>query len=166
MTPHRPYAGFLLCLTSAFLAACGNDANRPLQLTAQDSSAIERIRSAYVAAWLADDTSAVLASMDSAALLLPPGRLPVKGHDAIRAFWWPTDGSRTTITDFQWSVEEMVGTHQLAFTRGLSTVAWQYQKDTVQAEQTSRTVSLTIFARGADGSWRIIRQMWGPPLPN
>jgi ketosteroid isomerase-like protein len=166
MIPFQAYTGFPLYLSYLILMGCSSDADRPLQLTARDSSAIQKIQSAYVAAWLADDTSAVLATLDSAALLLPPGHLPVQGHDAIRAFWWPTDGSHTTITDFEWSLDELVGTQQLAFTRGTSRVAWRYVKDTVHAEQTSRTTSLTILARAADGQWRIIRQMWGPPLPS
>lgn len=58
----------------------------------------------------------------------------------------------------------MVGTGELAFTRGVSTVEWRYVKDTVRAEQTTRSTNLTILVRGADGRWRILRQMWGPPL--
>jgi ketosteroid isomerase-like protein len=119
----------------------------------------------YVRAWLADDTAGVLATLDSAAVLLPPGSLPVKGQGAIRAYWWPTDGSRTTITLLDWTLEELAGTPGLAFSRGMSTVGWRYQKDTVRSEQTSRSTNLTIFTHGTDGRWRILRQMWGPPLP-
>lgn len=165
MTLLRKFVSSCRCLSSAALVACGVDADRRQVLTARDSSAIESVQAAYVKAWLADDTSAVLATLDSAAMLLPPGHLPVHGHDAIRAYWWPTDGSHTTTTAFDVSVEELVGTNQLAFTRGVSKVSWRYEKDTVRSEQTSRTTSLTILARGADGQWRIIRQMWGP-LPS
>jgi ketosteroid isomerase-like protein len=62
-------------------------------------------------------------------------------------------------------LDELAGTSDLAFTRGVSTVAWRYEKDTVRSEQTTRNTNLTILARGADGHWRILRQMWGPPLP-
>jgi uncharacterized protein (TIGR02246 family) len=133
-------------------------------LTSRDSGAIEAVRAAYVRAWLEDDTAGVLATLDSSAVLLPPGRLPVAGHAAIRAFWWPADGSRTTITAFDWSVDELAGTRELAYTRGVSSVGWRYEKDSVRSEQTTRSVSLTLLARGADGKWRILRQMWGPPL--
>jgi ketosteroid isomerase-like protein len=61
-------------------------------------------------------------------------------------------------------VDELKGTPELAYTRGVSTVGWRYQKDTVRSEQSTRSVSLTILAPGADGQWRIVRQMWGPPL--
>jgi ketosteroid isomerase-like protein len=92
--------------------------------------------------------------------------MPVAGRAAIRAFWWPSDGSHTTITGFDWILEELAGTPDLAFTRGISRVAWRYQKDTVRTQQTTRNVNLTILTRSADGKWRILRQMWGPPLPS
>jgi uncharacterized protein (TIGR02246 family) len=154
----------MLLLSLGLALACGKDTTPGRSLTARDSSDIETVRAAYVQAWLADDTSGVLATLDSDAVLLPPGRLPLKGEREIRAFWWPTDGSRTTITAFDWTLDEMVGTRELAFTRGISTVAWRYEKNTVRMEQTTRSTNLTILVRGADGRWRILRQMWGPPL--
>ena len=158
------YAGPLMVASTAWLVACGNNTDQLRPLTSRDSTAIESVRAAYVRAWLEDDTAGVLATLDTAAVLLPPGRLPLAGHDAIRAFWWPTDGSRTRITSFDWAVDELKGTPELAYTRGVSTVGWRYQKDTVRSEQSTRSVSLTILAPGADGQWRIVRQMWGPPL--
>lgn len=157
------YAGSLL-LGTAWLVACGADRDPPRGLTARDSTAIEAVRAAYVQAWLEDDTVGVLATLDTGAVLLPPGQLPVTGHRAIRAFWWPTDGSRTTITAFEWSLDELEGTPELAYARGISSVAWRYEKDTVRSEQSTRNMSLTILAPGADGQWRILRQMWGPAL--
>jgi uncharacterized protein (TIGR02246 family) len=157
-------SGFLL-LALGLLSGCKVIVQRDQELTARDSSAIEAVRSAYVQAWLADDTAGVLATLDSEAVLLPPGRLALKGQRDIRAYWWPADGSHTTITAFDWTIEELSGTPELAFSRGISTVAWKYQKDTVRAERTSRSTNLTILRRGSDGSWRIVRQMWGPPLP-
>lgn len=158
------YANPLFLASTAWLVACGGSTDQSRPLTSRDSSAIEAVRAAYVRAWLEDDTAGVLATLDSAAVLLPPGRLPVAGHAAIRAFWWPTDGSRTTITAFDWTVDELAGTPELAYTRGVSSVAWRYEKDTVRSEQLTRSVSLTLLAPGADGKWRIFRQMWGPPL--
>ena len=154
----------VLLLSAGLLSGCGAGGERSLRLTPQDSSAIEAVRAAYVSAWLADDTTGVLATLDSAAVLLPPGRLPITGHSAIRAFWWPADGSRTTIVAFDWKLDELHGTPDLAFTRGISKIDWRYQKDTLRLEQSTRNTNLTILARGGDGRWRIVRQMWGPPL--
>ncbi len=160
-TPHRTH---LLLLFLGLVPAC-EPRHHPLALSPQDSTAIEAVRAEYVRAWLAGDTAGVLATLHAGAVLLPPGRPPVIGEPAIRAFWWPTDGSRTTITAFTWTLEELGGTPRLAFTRGVSTLAWRYEKDSTRSEQTSRSVNLTILARGSDGRWRILRQMWGPPLP-
>jgi ketosteroid isomerase-like protein len=154
----------LLLLGAGLVLGCNADADRHERLSARDSSAIDAVRAAYVAAWLADDTAGVLATLDTGAVLLPPGRLPVTGHSAIRDFWWPADGSRTTILAFDWTLDELDGTPDLAFTRGISKIDWRYQKDTVRLEQTTRNTNLTILTRGADGRWRILRQMWGPPL--
>ena len=158
------YAGPLVLASTAWLVACGATTDQSRPLTSRDSSAIDAVRAAYVRAWLEDDTAGVLATLDTTAVLLPPGRLPVAGHDAIRAFWWPPDGSRTSITSFDWTVDELAGTAELAYTRGVSTVRWRYEKDTVRSDQSTRSVTLSILVRGADGQWRILRQMWGPPL--
>jgi ketosteroid isomerase-like protein len=157
-------AGRLFVASTAWLVACGTDLDRSRSLTSADSSAIEAVQAAYVRAWLEDDTAGVLATLHSAAVLLPPGRLPVVGHAAIRAFWWPADGSRTTITAFNWSMDELAGTPEMAYTRGVSSLIWRYEKDTVRTEQSTRNISLTILAPDSDGKWRILRQMWGPPL--
>jgi ketosteroid isomerase-like protein len=164
MTVRPVLLGRLLLSGLWLLPGCAEAPESSRSLTAPDSSAIEAVRAEYMRAWLADDTSGVLATLDSAAVLLPPGRLPVTGRGDIRAFWWPTDGSHTTITAFDWTLEELRGTGELAFSRGISTLAWRYVKDTLRAEQTSRSNNLTIFVRATDGSWRIFRQMWGPPL--
>lgn len=163
MPLHLPRTGCWI-LSSALVLACTESPNQAPKLTSQDSSAIESVRAGYVRAWLADDTAGVLATLDSEAVLLPPGRLPVEGHRAIREYWWPNDGSRTTITAFDWKVDELSGTPQLAYSRGVSTIEWRYEKDTVRAEQTTRSTNLTVLAPGPDGRWRILRQMWGPPL--
>jgi uncharacterized protein (TIGR02246 family) len=165
MSPFRPVGVVMLLLSTCVFSACIPRSDRSRSLTARDSSAIDSVKTAYVRAWLADDTSGVLATLDPQAVLLPPGRLPVTGHDAIRQFWWPPDGSHTTITSFTWTLDELEGTPEMAYTRGVSNLVWRYVKDTVRSEQTSRNISLTILRRDADGRWRIVRQMWGPSLP-
>jgi ketosteroid isomerase-like protein len=154
-----------LIATSGLAALMACDGRTiPSDLTAADSAAIAQVQSAYVRAWLADDTAGVLATLDRNAILLPPGHQPVQGHAAIRAYWWPDDGSHTKITRFTWDVAEVLGSGTLAVARGLSTVSWTYTKDTVHSEQTVRNLSLSVLARGPAGEWLIERQMWGPAL--
>jgi uncharacterized protein (TIGR02246 family) len=126
---------------------------------------VAAVRDAYVRAWLTDDTAGVLATLESDAVLLPPGRLAIEGQAAIRAYWWPRDGSNTRITEFTWDLDDVFGSGNLAVARGRSSVGWSYSKDTVRNTQTARNVSLSVLTRGPDGQWRIARQMWGPALP-
>lgn len=151
-------------LTGALvLLGCGAS-EVPYSLTARDSAAIAGVQARYVQGWLADDTAGVLATLDSGAVLLPPGHDPVIGHSAIRAFWWPEDGSHTRITGFTWDVTEVLGSQALAVARGVSTVRWLYEKDTVLSQQTVRNISLSVLTKDATGEWRIARQIWGPAL--
>ena len=137
----------------------------PIPISAQDSIAIRATQEAYVKAWLADDTAGVLATLSPQAVLLPPRSLPVRGHAAIRTYWWPQDGSRTRITAFDWEIQQLSGRQDLAYTRGIATLAWTYDKDTLHQASLSRSVNLSLLARQADGRWLITHQMWGPPLP-
>jgi uncharacterized protein (TIGR02246 family) len=146
------------------LAGCGGDWGN-VALSAADTSAIASLQARYVDTWLADDTVGVLATLDTDAVLLPPGRRPVEGHSAIRAYWWPDDGSHTRITAFTWQVTEVVGSGSMAVARGLSTVGWTYTKAGASSEQTVRNISLSVLRRDRRGEWRIARQMWGPALP-
>ncbi|MFN0150125.1 MAG: YybH family protein [bacterium] len=150
---------FLLAL---FVVAAGHSA--AAALTAADSTAIRAVENEYVAAWLRDDVAGVLATFDSTATILPPGKLPISGASAIRDHWWPQDGSTTKITAFEWAIEEIGGAEAYAFTRGISTVSWTYDKDETHQEATVRSPNLTLLRKRPDGTWRITHQMWGPPI--
>ena len=149
--------------------ACRPSEDRPApssdRLTTADSAAIAALQNRYVAAWLADDTAAVLALFENDAMILPPGRRPVRGIDSIRAYWWPTDGSTTRILSFTWKAHEVSGTDRLAFSQGESDLRWRYTKAGSTSESSSRSVNLSVLRRARSGEWRIARQMWGPALP-
>jgi uncharacterized protein (TIGR02246 family) len=137
----------------------------PAALTAEDRAAIRALDSAYVDAWLRDDTAAVMATLAPDAVLMPAGIRPLQGDSAIRAFWWPTDGSRTRVTQYATTVDEIGGSPPFAFVRGTGALSFIYEKDTTRLEQTSRNMTLTLVAKQADGDWRISRRMWGPLAP-
>lgn len=145
--------------------ACSSSSQPSDALTTADSVAIRGVQAAYVSAWLADDTAGVLATLSLDAVLLPPGQLPIAGHSTIRDYWWPRDGSTTTITGFDWTIAELGGQRGMAFMRGVSTVDWVYVKDTVHQTMTARSANLTLLRRQDDGRWTITHQMWGPSLP-
>jgi uncharacterized protein (TIGR02246 family) len=134
-------------------------------LTAAEREAIRTIDTAFVHAWLRDDTTSVLRLFSAEAILFPPGSGPIEGLGAIRAYWWPTDGSHTQLTSFTRDVAEIRGTHQLAFLRGTAHLAWVYEKNGQKTTQSSRATDLVLLAPDSSGQWRIIRQMWSQLPP-
>jgi ketosteroid isomerase-like protein len=156
-----PSVAFVLAL---LLCAC--DAGRhTATLTTADSAALRAVDQAYVEAWLADDTAAVLATLTSDAVLMPAGVGPLATPKAIRDFWWPRDGSRTRVTQYTTTIDEIAGTQDLAYMRGTGRLSFIYEKDTLRLEQTNQTMTLTVLVRAADGRWRINRRMWGQMHP-
>ncbi|MBV9960372.1 MAG: SgcJ/EcaC family oxidoreductase, partial [Acidobacteria bacterium] len=130
------------------------------KLTAEDRAAIRALDATFVEGWLKDDAKAVLSVFADDAVLLPPGNQPLNGIPAIRAYWWPQDGSRTLINAFDRRIDEIEGTRQLAFMRGTASLSWTYEKDGRVTKQTSRSIDLMLLTRDAAGRWRVIRQMW------
>jgi uncharacterized protein (TIGR02246 family) len=154
----------ILALTTVLLcSACTSP--RLAALTVTDSTELRALDQAYVEAWLADDTAAVLATLTPDAVLMPAGGRPLATPEAIREFWWPKDGSHTRVTQYTTTIDEIGGTHDLAYMRGTGRLIFVYEKDTLRLEQRNRDMTLTLLARTADGRWRIRRRMWGPMVP-
>src|SRR5262245_23414103 len=89
-------------LTFAFAlvtAGCSATSSRP-QFTTDDERAIRALDSVFVAAWLRDDTTGVMNTLAPDAVLMPAGQHVLATPNAIRTFWWPSDGSRTRILTF------------------------------------------------------------------
>jgi uncharacterized protein (TIGR02246 family) len=129
-------------------------------LSVSDIGQIRALDSVFVQGWLSDDTTAVLSVFAPDAVLVPPGSAAIVGIDAIRAYWWPRDGSRTRIRSFKHDIVEIDGTSAMAIVRGTATMAWSYTKAGKTVEQTGRSNDLFVVAREMSGQWRIVRQVW------
>lgn len=146
-----------------YVRRTGADGGRPamVPLSAADRAAILAIDSAFVAAWLADDTTKVLSLFAPDAELFPPGAQPVQGLEAIRRYWWPADGSHTRITRFTRTVDELTGTTALAYLRGTGALQWTYAKGNAPAtSQGSKSTDLIVYKKDGEGRWNVSRQMW------
>ncbi|MEO5816381.1 MAG: SgcJ/EcaC family oxidoreductase [Gemmatimonadaceae bacterium] len=132
-------------------------------LTDADRAAIRALNSAFVRGWLKDDTAAVLSLFASDAVLVPPGHSPVVGRAAIKAYWWPADGSHTRITSFTRTIDDIGGGGgDFALVRGTANLSWQSDKGGQTTRQTTRSTELLLLSRDGGGQWRVIRQMWDP----
>lgn len=154
---------FIFLGTAFFiLAACNSPEQSGNELSAKELEALKALQQNYVTAWLQDDTTGVLQTLASDAVLMPSNVGPIKGMTEIKNFWYPNDGSRTKITAFTANLEEVHGSGDLAYLRGTSRIAFTYEKDGNKSELTNHGMFLTIAQRQNAGAWRITHQMWGP----
>lgn len=131
------------------------------RFTADDERAIRALDSVFVAAWLRDDTTAVMNTLAPGVVLMPAGQSVLATPDAIRAFWWPSDGSHTRILTFDRSIDELGGEGDIAWMRRTDSLTFTYAKGGTTQSLTSRSMSLAVLQRQTDGAWRFSRVMWG-----
>jgi len=94
-------------------------------------------------------------------VLMPAGQHPLATPNDVRAFWWPTDGSHTRILTFDRTIDEVAGLQDVAWVRGTDTLTFTYDKGQTHSRLGSRSMTLAVLRRQADGTWRISRMMWG-----
>jgi ketosteroid isomerase-like protein len=145
---------------AAFSALACSRGTGTASLTAADRAAILRLDSTFVQGWLRDDTTAALSIWAPDAVLHPPYSPAVTGVPAIRAYWWPTDGSTTKITKFERQIDEVAGSGDVAYIRGRSELGWVYSKAGKSQSQTGRSASIMIARRDSSGAWKLSRSVW------
>lgn len=150
-----------ICLVAA---ACTSAAPAPT-FTLADERAVRAVDSTYVAAWLRDDTLGVMGTLAPDAVLMPAGQHPLATPNDVRSFWWPSDGSHTKILTFQRTIDEIAGDANVAWVRGTDTLTYTYGKGQTSSQLGSRSMTLAVWRRQGDGSWRISRMMWGTRGP-
>ena len=123
-------------------------------------AALRALDSTFVQGWLKNDTAAVLGVFAPDAVLLPPGHAPVSGVSAIKAYWFPTDGSHTRITSFTRHLDEIDGNGSMAYVRGTATLSWEMVQHGKTTKQTSRSTDLLVVRQDEDGHWRVVQQAW------
>jgi ketosteroid isomerase-like protein len=88
------------------------------------------------------------------------GNPSVVGMSAIKEYWWPASTSKTTITKFVQTLDEVGGDGTLAYARGTSDVEWRTEdKGTAQSWQNGSSF-MFLLKRQADGRWLISHLIW------
>ena len=142
------------------IAACSRAESAAAPFSDRDRAAIRANDSAYVTAWMRDDTTGVLATLTADPILIPGGLEPLRGLSAAKGFWWPSDGSHTKLTAFDRTVEEIDGAGDVAFVRGTDSLRFTYTKGASIQASAMRSVTLAVVRRQPDGTWKIGRMMW------
>ena len=130
-------------------------------LRAEDERAIKATIEAYRKAWLANDPKGVLQTFTSDAVLLPAHGAPaVVGIAAIEKYWFTPGGPPTTIDRLDLTFDQISGSGDLAFVRGLDGVAWTITQDGATHHHSHPGTYLNVMKKQPDGSWRIQVHMW------
>jgi uncharacterized protein (TIGR02246 family) len=130
-------------------------------LTAEEERNVRTVNAAYVAGWLRNDPNAVLETLWPDAVLIPWGGRPIQGVKAIKQFWWPAGGPRTTITSFTFTTDEIGGSVRTAYARGTYQFDFSYDTNGQTSARHNAGNYLNVFRRDAAGKWRISHRMWG-----
>jgi uncharacterized protein (TIGR02246 family) len=160
----RAAKGASILLVITFIgSACAVQYQQAARLADGDLEAIRALHEAYRAAWLANDSAAVMKTLTEDAVLMPHHGAPVvEGAAAIREFWWPSEFPPATVTEFTTQVVEITGSGELGYLRGRFTLSFEYDGQTYSNSGNF----LEIARKLDDGTWRIFRRIWNDPAPN
>src|SRR5262245_28242395 len=144
-----------LVIGAALAASAPNTPAAGPELSAGDQTRIRAVSDSYCAGWLGKTPEqSVMRLFDKNAVLLPHhGVEPLVGEKAIRAFWFPKDAPPTTVTKLTQSIDEIGGSGDLAFLRGLSSVSWISGMGPDAKAVSLAGTFLTLLRRQPDGSW-------------
>ena len=141
------------------LCAAGFGCYQPMQevTSGPDVDAIKAVSAAEFAALVAEDVDAHLAVLTEDCILLPPGEPAVMGLEAI-ATWSAAFGEMFDVSGGYTGSEVVV----------LGDLAIEHYTGEMTIEGAPGPVTfkgIHVYDRQADGSWKIVRDVWNMDVP-
>ena len=133
------------------------------KLSKSDVIKIEKIKEAYRAAWLANDEKGVLSLFWDDAALYPNGLAPQKGIKAVKEFWFAPSDTKTTITNYSITTDEIIGIKNFASASGSSVLEWTMENINGVKRYRSKGLFLTLFLK-RNKVWKIYKHIWNGKL--
>jgi len=122
-----------------------------------DISALRALDQSYATEWIEGDADGVMALFTEDATLVPHhGDDPIKGHEAIRNFWFNPDYSPTVIPELTREPAEFFISGDVGVVRGTARLVWEYDGTRTTIPRGNYVL---IAVRQADG-WRIRMLTW------
>jgi histidine triad (HIT) family protein len=141
-----------------------NKTDKPSASFLRDIENIKKTFSQYHNAWLQNNPDSVLFTFAKDAVIMPSGQLPKKGIEELRKFWFPTNGSVTTVTTvtkFDYTIDELKLDLNTAFVRSSAILSYVYENNGEKTSSTNnKQVYSTYLERQADDSWKVVIKMW------
>lgn len=131
----------------------------PAGLSSEDEAAIRALDAEWSRAASAGDGNAVAALYTSDATLLPPMEPPRQG-EAAGKYWIDVLGAFSGPTELTTTAVE--GRGDLAYSVGGYRQTLTPKKAGAKAMPTEEGKYVTIVKKQADGSWKIVYDMWSP----
>lgn len=148
-----------LCVAAAACQPTDREAETREDWTVQDSTDIAALFDRLKAAGGANDWTAWTAEYTADAVRLPPNSGALRGTQAIMDW----NDSFPTVTAFDFTVERLMGGGDVAVGHGSFTLSAAVA-DTAPAVE-DRGKFMTAFRKQADGSWKIVADIWNSDLP-
>jgi uncharacterized protein (TIGR02246 family) len=122
--------------------------------------AIEKRAAEFSAAFNRGDVKAVAAMYTEDAIALPPDADIVRGRTAIEKLW--TEAMASGMKSITFTVLDVQSSGDLAVETGRAAIGLQPAGQPVTT-QTGKYV--VVWQRGADGQWRLLRDIWNSGGP-
>lgn len=140
--------------------ACEPAAQEAGPLSEEDVAAIEAVVQSYAEAQLANDWAAAAEHFTEDAVAMAPNAPLIEGRAAIQA---ALEGQPGTVTEYSNTPVEIEGRGDLAYVRGIGSVASAVEG---MAEPVRDTYNyLAIMRKQPDGAWRMTQVCWNSDLP-
>ena len=154
----RYWFALAVCLPVINLAACVAPPAPPQGLTEADRAALRQADAQWETSANANDFAAVGALYADEAMLLPPNAEAVRGRAAIQAYF---EGF-PPFSDLKLQPQEIEGCADVAYTVG--TYSMMITLPGAATAMPDRGKYIEIWRKGADGSWKIERDIFNSDL--
>jgi ketosteroid isomerase-like protein len=140
----------------------GESAAASAGLSAEDEAAIRAVDPAWARAASAGDGNAIGALYASNATLLPPMESAVEG-EAAKKYW--VDFTNAFSGPIELTTTAVEGRGDLAYAVGTYRMTLTPKQAGAKPLPTEEGKYLEVLKKQADGSWKIVYDMWSPNVP-
>lgn len=122
-----------------------------------DVAALRALDQAYATQWIEGDVDGVMGLFTEDATLVPHhGDSPIKGQEAIRAFWFNPDYPPTVVPEWRREPKEFFVSGDIGVVRGRARLVWEYEGTRTTIPEGNYVM---IAVRQID-AWRIRMLTW------
>lgn len=145
---------FATILLAVVIAAASNPL---LAVESEDLSSLRALDQSYATEWIEGDADGVMALFTEDATLVPHhGDDPIKGHEAIRNFWFNPDYPPTVIPTWTREPAEFFISGDVGVVRGTARLVWEFNG----TRTTIPNGNYVLIAVRREQGWRIRMLTW------